>query len=83
MQLLTGLKHNKESASMKGVNEMFNALLSNGHYRLCLFFSNEPLLAFISCAQRALQPSAFISNSLGALMHQDALSKLQHITHKN
>lgn len=54
---------------MKGVNEMFNALLSNGHYRLCLFFSNEPLLAFILCPQSAFQPSASITHSLGALMH--------------
>lgn len=54
MHLLSGLKCNIEAASMKGVNEMFNALLSNGHYRLRLFFSNEPLLAFISCPQSAL-----------------------------
>lgn len=73
MRLLTGLKHNIEAASMKGFNEMFNALLSNGHYRLRLFFSNEPLLAFVSCPQSALQPSASFTHSLGALMHRDAL----------
>lgn len=54
VRLLTVLKCNIEAASMKGVNEMFNALLSNDHYRLSLFFSNEPLLAFISCPQSAL-----------------------------